>query len=54
MSEQKIFLIQPAPTIRDENGFFPHPDMPVFDGGDGKKCKALIAEPGLEVAKVEL
>ncbi len=28
--------------------------MPDFDEGDGDKCKAWIAEQGLEVAKEEL
>lgn len=54
MPEKKIVLIQPAPVIRDENGFFQHPDMPDFDEGDGDKCKTWIAEQGLEVAKEEL
>lgn len=47
-------LIEPAPVIRDENGFFKHPDLPDFDEGDGDRCKAWIAEQELEVAMVSL
>lgn len=47
-------LIQPAPVIRDENGFFQHPDLPDFDEGDGDKCKAWVAEQELEVGMVSL
>ncbi|MEQ4313775.1 hypothetical protein ABNM01_11465 [Pseudomonas syringae] len=54
MPEEKIVLIRPAPVIRDENGFFEHPDMPAFDEGDGEKCKAWVAEQALDVRKVEL
>ncbi|MCO8166894.1 hypothetical protein NJC40_03755 [Pseudomonas sp. 21LCFQ02] len=51
---QEMKLIQPAPVVRDENGMFQHPDLPDFDEGDGERCKAWIAEQGLEVTKVEL
>ena len=47
-------LIQPAPVVRDENGMFQHPDLPDFDEGDGDKCKAWIAQQGLQVVMVEL
>ncbi len=47
-------LIQPTPVIRDENGFFQHPDMPDFDEGDREKRKALVAEQALEVGMIEL
>ncbi|KTC22487.1 hypothetical protein AO392_18775 [Pseudomonas putida] len=51
---EEIKLIQPAPVVRDEYGMFQHPDLPDFDEGDGDKCKAWIAEQGLEVGKVSL
>jgi hypothetical protein len=51
---EEIKLIQVAPVVRDENGFFQHPDLPDFDEGDGDKSKAWIAEQGLEVAMVSL
>lgn len=51
---EEIKLIGPAEVIRDENGMFRHPDMPDFDEGDGDKCKAWIAEQGLEVVMVSL
>jgi hypothetical protein len=50
----RIPLIKHWPVKRDENGMFQHPDMPDFDEGDGEKCKAWIAEQGLEVMMVEL
>ncbi|RMM37233.1 hypothetical protein ALQ80_00655 [Pseudomonas coronafaciens pv. oryzae] len=50
----RIPLIKSWPVKRDENGFFQHPDLPDFDEGDGDKCKAWIAEQGLEVVKDEL
>jgi hypothetical protein len=50
----RIPLIKSWPIKRDENGMFQHPDMPDFDEGDGDKCKAWIAEQGLEVRMVEL
>ena len=51
---EEIKLIQPAPVVRDENGFFQHPDLPDFDEGDGEKSKAWIAEQRLQVKMVEL
>ncbi|WP_433886642.1 hypothetical protein [Pseudomonas vranovensis] len=51
---EEIKLIQPAPVVRDEHGMFQHPDLPDFEEGDGDKCKAWIAEQGLEVGKVSL
>ncbi|MEB0009335.1 hypothetical protein QN375_06005 [Pseudomonas sp. MH9.2] len=33
---------------------FQHPDLPDFDEEDGDKCKAWIAEQGLEVQMVSL
>lgn len=47
-------LIQRAFVRRDENGMFQHPDLPDFDEGDGEKCKAWIAEQGLQVLMIEL
>lgn len=51
---EEIKLIQPAQVVRDENGMFQHPDLPDFDEGDGEKCKAWIAEQGLQVSMVSL
>ena len=51
---EEIKLIEPAPVVRDEMGSFQHPDMPDFDEGDGDKCKAWVAEQGLQVAMVSL
>lgn len=51
---EEIKLIQPVPVVRDDEGMFYHPDMPDFDEGDGEKCKAWVAEQGLEVKMVEL
>jgi hypothetical protein len=53
MSEA-IVLILPSPVVRDEMGSFQHPDMPEFDEGDGDKCKAWVAEQGLDVGMVSL
>ena len=50
----RIGLIKHWPVKRDENGMFQHPDMPDFDEGDGEKCKAWIAEQGLQVKMVSL
>ncbi len=50
----RLPLIKHWPVRRDENGFFQHPDLPDFDEGDGDKCKAWIAEQGLEVVMVAL
>ncbi|WP_296257697.1 MULTISPECIES: hypothetical protein [unclassified Pseudomonas] len=50
----RLPLIKHWPVRRDENGFSQHPDLPDFDEGDGDKCKAWIAEQGLEVVKAEL
>lgn len=47
-------LIKHAIVRRDENGMFKHPDLPDFDEGDGEKCKAWIAQQGLQVVMVEL
>lgn len=54
MPEEKIVFILSAPVVRDEEGFFQHPDLPDFDEGDGEKYKAWIAEQALEVAMAEL
>ncbi|MDH2077205.1 hypothetical protein [Pseudomonas atacamensis] len=51
---EEIKLIQPAPVVRDANGWFQHPDMPDFDEGDGEKCKAWVAEQGLTVSQARL
>lgn len=51
---ETIKLIQPAPVERDENGMYQHPEMPDFVEGDGDKCKAWIAEQGLQVGMVSL
>lgn len=51
---EEIKLIQPAPVERDENGMFWHPELPEFDEGDGDKCKAWIAQQGLQVAMVSI
>jgi hypothetical protein len=50
----RIGLIRHWPVKRDEHGMFQHPDLPDFDEGDGDKCKAWIAEQGLEVQMVSL
>jgi hypothetical protein len=50
----RLPLIKHWPVRRDENGMFQHPEMPDFAEGDGDKCKAWIAQQGLEVAMVEL
>lgn len=46
----RIGLIRSWPVRRDENGMFQHPDMPDFEEGEGDKCKAWIAQQGLQVA----
>ncbi|ROL64928.1 hypothetical protein [Pseudomonas vranovensis] len=33
---------------------FQHPDLPDFDEGDGEKCKAWVAQQGLQVVMVHL
>ncbi len=50
----RVGLINHRLVRRDENGMFQHPDMPDFDEGDGDKCKAWIAEQGLQVKMVSL
>ncbi len=50
----RVGLIHSWPVKRDENGMFQHPDLPDFDEGDEEKCKAWIAEQGLQVKMVEL
>ncbi len=50
----RLPLIKHWPVKRDENGFFQHPDLPDFDEGDGERCKAWIAEQGLQVEMVSL
>jgi hypothetical protein len=50
----RLPLIKHWPVRRDEYGAFYHPDMPDFDEGDEAKCKAWIAEQGLEVKMVSL
>jgi hypothetical protein len=50
----RLPLIKHWPVKRDENGFFQHPDLPDFDEGDGERCKAWIAEQGLQVQMVSL
>jgi hypothetical protein len=50
----RVGLIKHWPVNRDEDGMFQHPDLPDFDEGDGEKCKAWIAEQGLQVKMVEL
>lgn len=47
-------LIRPAVVRRDEYGMFQHPDLPDFDEGDGEKCKAWIAQQGLQLVMVHL
>ncbi|ORL69592.1 hypothetical protein B7H19_10280 [Pseudomonas putida] len=47
-------LIRPAVVRRDEYGMFQHPDLPDFDEGDGEKCKAWIAQQGLQLIMVHL
>jgi hypothetical protein len=49
-----VALIEPAPVVRDKNGFFQHAGLPDFEEGDGDKCKAWIAEQELEVAMVSI
>ena len=51
---EEIKLIQPAPVVRDEYGMFQHPDLPDFEEGDGEKCKAWIAQQGLQLVMVHL
>lgn len=51
---EEIKLIQPAPVVRDEYGMFEHPDLPDFDEGDGEKCKAWIAQQGLQLIMFHL
>lgn len=50
----RVPLIKSWPVRRDENGFFQHPDLPDFDEGDGERCKAWIAEQGLQVKMIAL
>ncbi len=47
-------LIRPAVVRRDEYGMFQHPDLPDFDEGDGEKCKAWVAQQGLQLVMVHL
>lgn len=53
---EAIKLIQPAPVERDEYGMFQHPDLPDFDerDGDGQKCKAWVAQQGLQLVMFHL
>lgn len=50
----RLPLIKHSPVRRDEYGAFYHPDMPDFDEGDEAKCKAWVADQGLEVKMVSL
>lgn len=50
----ELLLIQPAPVVRDEYGMFQHPDLPDFDEGDGEKCKAWVAQQGLQLVMFHL
>lgn len=50
----RLLLIRRVVVRRDENGMFQHPEMPDFEEGEGDKCKAWIAEQGLEVTMVSL
>ncbi|BCQ63166.1 hypothetical protein PBOI14_49160 [Pseudomonas sp. Boi14] len=51
---EEIKLIQPAPVDRDEYGMFQHPDLPDFEEGDGEKCKAWVAQQGLQLFMISL
>lgn len=46
---EEINLIQPAAVARDEYGMFQHTDLPDFDEGDGERCKAWVAQQGLQL-----
>nr|BFE95773.1 hypothetical protein GCM10020185_63090 [Pseudomonas brassicacearum subsp. brassicacearum] len=52
---EEIKLIQPAPVVRDENGFFSStPTCLTLKRATVKKSKAWIAEQRLQVKMVEL
>lgn len=43
-------LIQPVEVVRDEFGFWTHPDLPSFDEGDGEKYHAWRIEQGIRTS----
>lgn len=47
-------LIQPVEMLRDEFGFWTHPDLPSFDEGDGEKYNAWLAKQGLRISRSAL
>jgi len=53
MPEETV-LIQPAPVERDAEGYWLHPDLPVFEEGEADKSKAWVAAQGLTVRTQEM
>lgn len=51
---ETIILIQSVPVVRDENGMFLHPGLPLFEEGDGEAFKQWLADQGLIVKTASL
>ena len=47
-------MIEPASVVRDEYGFWSHPDLPGFDEGEGDKYRAWIVQQQISVKRVDM
>lgn len=51
---EEITLIQSAEVVRDEYGYWWHPELPEFDEGDEERSKAWVKEQGLSWVAVHM
>jgi hypothetical protein len=51
---EEIALIQPAPVVREADGWWHHPNLPVFEEGQAEESRAWVKAQGLAIVTAEM
>ena len=51
---EEIVLIQPVAVVRDTDGWWHHPDLPVFEEEQGEESREWVKAQGLTIVTAEM
>jgi hypothetical protein len=51
---EEIVLIQPVPVVRETDGWWHHPDLPMFEEDQGEESRELVKAQGLTIITAEM
>lgn len=51
---EEIVLIQPVPLVREADGWWHHPDLPMFEEDQGEESREWVKAQGLTIVTAEM